>query len=141
MTPLRPRLIANLPLRGLSERTQEMSGRAVRPRAEHSHKAPKLLTAEERRQYFRSLKNVTHSARSARPSALCGLTVFSPHTVRRQWTTLTGVRAPRETKRPVILRPRRDVLSSPAGGSPATAAASPPSLLAVCGFKKAPIGR
>jgi integrase/recombinase XerD len=105
MTPLRPRLIADLPLRGLSERTQEMSGRAVRPLAEHAHKAPKLITAEELRQYFRSLKNVTHDARSARPSALCGITFFSPHTVRRQWTTLTCVRAPRETKRPVILRP------------------------------------
>ena len=35
MTPLRQRMIADLQLRGLSERTQEMYVRAVRQLADH----------------------------------------------------------------------------------------------------------
>ena len=73
MTPLRQRMIADLQLRGLSERTQEMYVRAVRQLAEHYHKAPNLITEEELRQYFLYLKNVTHYSRSARTIALCGI--------------------------------------------------------------------
>jgi len=46
MTPLRQRMIEDLQLRGLSERTQEMSVRAVRQLAEHDHKSPDQITEE-----------------------------------------------------------------------------------------------
>jgi hypothetical protein len=103
MTPLRQRMIEDLQLRGLSERTQEMYVRAVRQLAEHYHKSPARITEEELRQYFLYLKNVKHYARSASTIALCGIKFFYDHTLKRPWPTLTFVRAPREQKLPVVL--------------------------------------
>ena len=103
MTPLRQRMIEDLQLRGLSERTQEMYVRAVRQLAAHYHKSPARITEEERRDYFLYIKNVKHSSRSASTIALCGITFFYEHTRKREWSTLTFVRALREQKLPVIL--------------------------------------
>jgi len=103
MTPLRQRMLEDLQLRGLSERTQEMYVRAVRQLAEHYHKSPARITEEELRDYFLYLKNVTHYSRSATTIALCGIKFFYAHTLQREWTTLTFVRPPREQKLPVIL--------------------------------------
>jgi integrase/recombinase XerD len=103
MTPLRQRMIDDLQLRGLAARTQEMYVRAIRQLAEHYHKSPARITAEELRAYFRHLKNVKHYSRSASTIALCGLKFFSEHTLQRAWTTLTFVSPPRETKLPVLL--------------------------------------
>jgi integrase/recombinase XerD len=104
MTPRRQRLSADRQLRGLSERTQELSVRAVRPLAAPSHKAPALITEAELRQYCLSLKNVKHYSRSARTIALGGIKFFSEHPLRRAWTTLTFVRPPRAKNLPVLLR-------------------------------------
>ena len=103
MTPLRQRMIEVLQLRGLSERTQERYVRAVRQLAEHSHKSPDQITEEELRDYFLYIKNIKHYSRSASTIALCGITFFSEHTLKREWTILTFVRAPREQKLPVVL--------------------------------------
>ena len=103
MTPLRQRMIEDLQLRGLSERTQEMYVRAVRQLADHYHKSPAQITEEELRDYFLYLKNVKHASRSASTLALCGITFFYEHTLKRDWTTLTFVRPPQEHKLPVIL--------------------------------------
>ena len=70
MTPLRQRMIEDLQLRSLSERTQEMYVRAVRQLAEHSHKSPDRITEGELRDYFLYLKNVKHYSRSASTIAL-----------------------------------------------------------------------
>jgi len=96
-------MIEDLQLRGLAERTQEMYVRAVRQLAEHYHKPPDVLTEEELRQYFLYIKNVKQYSRSASTIALCGIKFFFEYTLHRDWTTLTFVRAPRETKLPVIL--------------------------------------
>jgi len=103
MTPLRQRMIEDLQLRGLSARTQEMYVRAVRQLAAHYHKSPARITEEELRDSFLYIKNVKHYSRSASPIALCGITFFYEHTLKREWSTLTFVRAPREQKLPVIL--------------------------------------
>lgn len=105
MTQLRRRMIEDLQLRGLSERTQEVYVRAVRQLAEHYHKSPDRITEEELRDYFLYLKNVKHYSRSASTIALCGIKFFYTHTLQREWTTLTFVRPPREKKLPVILSP------------------------------------
>ena len=76
MTPLRQRMIEDLQLRGLSERTQEMDLRAVRHLAEHDQKSPARITEEALRDSFLSLKNVQHSSRRATTIALCGITFF-----------------------------------------------------------------
>ena len=103
MTALRRRMIECLQLRGLSERTQDMYVRAVRQLAEHYRKSPDVITEEELRQYFLYIKNIKHYSRSASTIALCGITCFFEHTLNRDWTTLSFVRAPREQKLPVIL--------------------------------------
>lgn len=103
MTPLRQRMIEDLQLRGLSERTQEMYVRAVRQLAEHYHKSPDRITEDELRQYFLYLKNVKHASRSASTIALCGIKFFYEQTLKREWTILTFVRPPQEHKLPVIL--------------------------------------
>jgi site-specific recombinase XerD len=96
-------MIEDLQLRGLSERTQEMYVKAVRQLAEHYHKSPDHITEEELRDYFLYLKQVKHYSRSASTIALCGIKFFYEHTLKREWSTLTFVRAPREQKLPVIL--------------------------------------
>ncbi len=103
MTPLRQRMIEDLQLRGLSERTQEMYVRAVRHLAEHDHTSPARITEDELRDSFLALKNGKHSSRSASTIALCGSTCFYAHTLQRDWTTLTFVRPPQEHTLPVIL--------------------------------------
>ena len=103
MTELRKRMIECLQLRGLSERTQDMYVRAVRQLAEHYRKSPDVITEEELRQYFLYIKNIKHYSRSASTIALCGIKFFFEHTLHRDWTTLSFVRAPREQKLPVIL--------------------------------------
>jgi hypothetical protein len=84
MTPLRQRMIEDLQLRGLSERTQEMYVRAVRQLADHYHKSPDRITEEERRDHFLYLKNVKHYSRSASTIALCGIKFFYAHTLQRE---------------------------------------------------------
>ena len=58
MTPLRQRMIEDLQLRGMSERTQELYVRAVHQLAEHYHKSPDQITEEELRDYFLYIKNI-----------------------------------------------------------------------------------
>ena len=103
MTPLQQRMIEDIQLRGLSERTPDASVRAVRQLAAHYHTSPARITEEALRQYFLSLKNVQHYSRRASTIALCGITFFSEHTLKRPWSTLTCVRAPREKTLPVVL--------------------------------------
>ena len=94
MTPLRQRMIEDRQRRGLSEQTQEMSVRAVRHLADHDQTAPDQITEEERRDDFLSLTHVKHASRSASTIALCGITCFYEHPLKRDWTTLTFVRPP-----------------------------------------------
>lgn len=103
MTHLRQRMIEDLQLRGLSERTQVVYVRAVRQLAEHYGKSPDQISEEELRQYFLYLKNVKQASRSTITVALCGIKFFYEHTLRREWPTLTLVRPPRERKLPVVL--------------------------------------
>jgi site-specific recombinase XerD len=98
-------MLEDLQLRGLSERTQEMYVRAVRQLADYYHKSPARITEEELRGYFLYLKNVKHYSRAASTIALCGIKFFYEQTLKREWTTLTFVRAPREQKLPVVLSP------------------------------------
>jgi Phage integrase, N-terminal SAM-like domain len=63
MTPLQQRLLAGLQLRGLSEWTQEAYVRAVRQLADHYHKSPARITAEELRVYNLVLSHCSWRAR------------------------------------------------------------------------------
>ena len=56
-THLRQRMIEDMQLRGLAERTQEVYVAAVRQLAEHYGKSPDQISDEELRQYFLYLTN------------------------------------------------------------------------------------
>jgi integrase/recombinase XerD len=124
MTPLRKRMLDDLQLRGMSARPQERSVRAVHHLADSYHKSPDHITEEALRQYFLSLKNVTHPSRSARTIALCGMQFFYEHPRKREGSTLTFVRAPRPKKLPVILSVDRG--AHPADTPPAPARSGVP---------------
>lgn len=103
MGELRQRMTEDLQLRGLAERTQELYVDAVAQLAKHYKRSPDKIEEEELRQYFLYLKNVKQYSRSASTIALCGIKFFYENTVKRDWPTLSFVRAPREHKLPVVL--------------------------------------
>jgi len=105
MTPLRRRMIADMQLRGLSERTQDTYTRAVRQLAEHYGVSPDQLTEEELRQYLLFLHTERHLSRASCTIALCAVKFFYEQTLQRQWAILDLVRPARQTKLPVVLSP------------------------------------
>jgi site-specific recombinase XerD len=103
MTILRERMLADMQLRGLAEKTQEAYLRAVRQLAEYYGKSPDQINEEELRQYFLYLKNEKRASRSACTIAICGLKVFFERTLQREWVTFDLVRPPKSKKLPVVL--------------------------------------
>jgi integrase/recombinase XerD len=103
MTPLRQRMIEDMQLRGLSEKTQEAYVRAVRQLAEHYGKSPDHISEEELRRYFLYLQNDKQVSPNTFTHALCGIKFFYEHTLARKWSTLDLVRPRREKKLPVVL--------------------------------------
>jgi integrase/recombinase XerD len=102
-THLRQRMIEDMQLRGLAERTQEAYVAAVRQLAKHYGKAPDQIGDEELRQYFLYLTNEKKASRSAITIALCAIKFLYEQTLHQDWPTLTLVRPPRQHKLPVIL--------------------------------------
>jgi site-specific recombinase XerD len=100
---LRRRMIEDLQLAGMSERTQQMYVRAVRQLAEHYKKSPEKITEEELRQYFLHIKNDRKWSRAGITIALCGIKFFYEHTLKCQWPIFNVVRPHAEKKLPVIL--------------------------------------
>ncbi len=103
MSALRQKMIEDMQLRGLSERTQDSYVRAVRQFLEYCHKPAEQVGQEEFRQYFLYLKNTRHVSRSTCTLALCGLKFFYERTLERSWHTFELVRPPHENKLPVVL--------------------------------------
>jgi integrase/recombinase XerD len=103
MTPLRQRMIEDMRLRGLSEKTQDSYVRAVRQLAEHYAKPPDQISQEELRQYLLHLQDVRHVSASSFTIALCGIKFCFQHTLGREWAVLELARPPREKKLPVVL--------------------------------------
>jgi len=103
MTPLRKRLVEDLQLKGYGERTQDLYVRAVRQLSEHYNKSPDRITEEDLRDYFLYTKNVKKWSRSTSTIAMCGIKFFFENTIKRDWPTLTLVRAKREKKLPAVL--------------------------------------
>lgn len=103
MSELRQRMTEDLQLRGMSQRTQEAYVQAVGQLAKYYNSAPDTISEEQLRQYFLYMKNEKKYSRSASTIALCAIKFFYENTVKRQWPTLSFVRAPREHKLPVVL--------------------------------------
>lgn len=92
MTPLRQRMLGDMQLRGLSERTQETYIRAVRQLAEHYDVSPDHLTEEEVRQYLLFLHTTRRLSRASCTIALCAIKFFYERTLQRLWAILDIVR-------------------------------------------------
>jgi integrase/recombinase XerD len=102
-THLRQRMIEDMQLRGLAERTQVAYVAAVRQLAEHYGKSPDQISDEELRQYFLYLTNEKKASRSTITIALCAIKFLYEQTLHQEWPTLTLVRPPRERRLPVLL--------------------------------------
>ena len=110
MTALRQRMIEDLQLAGMSERTQEAYVRAVRHLSEYCDKSPDQIDEEEIRSYFLHVKNEKKWARPTCTIAICGIKFFWEQTLKRDWSIIGIIRPAREKKLPVILT-RREVMT------------------------------
>ncbi len=103
MNSLRQRMIQDLQLGGLSERTQEAYVRAVRKLAEHFRRAPDQLDETQLRDYFLFIKNQKQFSASALKIAYSGIKFFYTHTAPRAWATLLKLRVPSQKTLPDVL--------------------------------------
>ena len=100
---LRQRMLHDLQLAGLSERTQEAYVRAVRQLADHFHTPPDRLSEQQLRDYFLHLKNDRQFAAASLGIAYSGIKFFSSPTAPRDRPTLERLRVPREKRLPDVL--------------------------------------
>lgn len=109
MTALRHRMINDLQLAGMSEKTQEAYVRSVRQLADYYGKSPDKINEEEIRSYFLNVRKKKKWSRSTFTVSICGIKFFWEQTLRRDWSILGLVRPPQEKKLPVVLS-RREVI-------------------------------
>jgi integrase/recombinase XerD len=102
-TALRQRMLQDLQLAGLSERTQESYLRAVRKLSEHFHTPPDRLSEQQVRDYFLHLKNDRKFASASLTIAYSGIKFFFSHTTPRDWPTLQRLRVRNEKRLPDVL--------------------------------------
>src|SRR3954468_18205562 len=102
-TALRQRMLQDLQLAGLSERTQEAYLRAVRQLADHFHTPPDRLSEHQVRDYFLHLKNDKMFAAASLVIAYSGIKFFYSHTTPRDWPTLQRLRVRKEKRLPDVL--------------------------------------
>jgi integrase/recombinase XerD len=102
-TTLRQRMLQDLQLAGLSERTQEAYLRSVRQLADHFHTPPDRLSEHQVRDYFLHLKNDRKFASGSLVIAYSAIKFFYSHTTPRDWPTLQRLRVRKEKKLPDVL--------------------------------------
>jgi integrase/recombinase XerD len=90
-------------LHGYGERTRESYSRAVRQMWEFVGVALEEITEEDLRQYFLHRKNVDKWSSATMRIAYAGIKFFFNHTLRRDWHTLSLIRAEAEHRLPVVL--------------------------------------
>src|SRR5436190_23820267 len=95
-TALRRRMLQDLQLAGLSERTQEAYLRSVRQLADHFHTPPDRLSEPQLRDDFLHLKNDRQFAAGSLVVAYSAIKFFDSHTSPRDWPTLQRFRVRKE---------------------------------------------
>jgi integrase/recombinase XerD len=105
MTPLRQRMLEDMQLRGLAERTQEAYLSAVLQVALHYRKSPDLITEDELRLYFLFLCNEKRLAPNTTNVALNGIKFLYTHTLHRPWPLRDLIRPPIPKTLPIVLAP------------------------------------
>jgi integrase/recombinase XerD len=103
MTTLRERMIEDLQLHGMKEKTQILYVRAVQGLAEYHHKPPDQITEEEVREYFLYLKNIKQHATSTLRVKYCGIRFLYEYTLQKKWSILEIAHVGNVRKTPVVL--------------------------------------
>ena len=103
MTPLRQQMIAALQLSGKGERTQESYVREVRLLAQFYHKSPDRIAEQELQHYFLHRKNVDGLAPASMRICYSGIRFFYQHVLKRDWHTLSLMRAQTAHRLPAVL--------------------------------------
>jgi integrase/recombinase XerD len=102
-TPLRQRMIEDMQLRGLAERTQDSYVRSVRQLAEYYGKSPARVSEAELRQYFLYLQQEKKVSASTLGVRLNGIKFLYEHTLKRSWPLLQLIHPAVVQKLPVVL--------------------------------------
>src|SRR6516162_5554637 len=102
-TALRLRMLQDLQLAGMSERTQEAYLRSVRQLADHFHTPPDRLSEHQVRDYFLHLKNDRKFASASLVIAYSAIKFFYSHTTPRDWPTLQRLGVRKEKRLPDVL--------------------------------------
>src|SRR6266581_7483183 len=103
MSPLRQQMIAALQLSGKGERTQQASVRAVRLLAQFSHTSPDRISEQELQHSFLHRNNVDSLAPASMRICSSGIRFFSQHVLKRDWSTLSLIRAQTAHRLPAVL--------------------------------------
>ena len=103
MTPLRQQMIAALQLSGKGERTQQAYVREVRLLAQFSHTSPDRISEQELQHYFLPRKNVDSLAPASMRICYSGIRFFYQHVLKRDWHTLSLMRAQTARRLPAVL--------------------------------------
>ena len=103
MTPLRKKMLEDMQLNGLSERTQQSYVWAVKGLADHYNRPPNTLTEEEIRLFFLDLIKTKKLANSTITVYLCGIKFFWEKTLGASLPVFELVRPKRRKKLPVVL--------------------------------------
>lgn len=103
MTPLRKKMIEDMQLKGLSDRTQESYVGVVKQLAAYYKKSPEQISKAELRGYFLYRQNEKKDAPSTVRVHLNALKFLYEHTLERKWP-LEGIVTPAVAKKmPVVL--------------------------------------
>ena len=103
MTPLRQQMIAALQISGKGERTQASYVREVRLLAQFYHKSPDRISEQELQRYFLHRKNVDGLAPASMRICYSGIRFFYQHVLKRDWSTLSLMRAQTAHHLPAVL--------------------------------------
>ena len=100
---LRERMLDDLQLRGLAERTQKGYLREVRKLAGYYNTSPDRLSEQQVADYLLHLINDRKFAAGSLNVAYNGIKFFFRHTVPRDWPLLTKLRLPKQKHKPDVL--------------------------------------
>jgi integrase/recombinase XerD len=103
MSKLRARMIGDMQLRGLADRTIEAYVRAVRDLARYFDRSPELLSEEEVREYLLYLTSDRQIARSTHQINLCAIRFLYQETLGRDMPLLRVTRPPSARTVPTVL--------------------------------------
>ena len=103
MNPLRKQMIDALQLSGKGERTPQAYVREVRLLSQFYCKSPGRISESELQRYFLHRKNVDHLAPASMRICYSAIRFFYQHVLKRDWHTLSLIRAQTEHRLPAVL--------------------------------------